>query len=306
LNIKKFAVREYKNGNWILWCMAIPCIIHLIMFSYVPLFGWLYAFFDYKPAVDLFHCDFVGLKYFRRLFAEREVWTALRNTLAFSFLGILTSPLSVVFAVILTEFKSSKFQKTIQTVTTFPNFISWIIIYAIALVFFSVDDGALNKLLFSLGLIEQPTNLLADKDAVWVLQTLLSMWKGLGFSSIVYFAAISGIDSELYDAAAVDGAGRFQKIWHIKIPGVMPTFVVLFLLGIGGILNSGFEQLYAFYNPAVHETIQTLDLYVYKIGVERNSYSFSTAIGIMKTLVSLILLTFANWTAKKVRGSGIL
>ena len=306
MKLKNFLIGEYKNGSWILWCMAIPCVIFFIMFSYVPLFGWLYAFFDYKPAVSLFQCDFVGLKYFKRLFAEPEVWTALRNTLALSFLGMLTSPLSVIFAILLTEFKSLKFQKTIQTVTTFPNFISWIIIYSIALIFFSVDDGALNKVLLSLGWIDQPTNLLANKDAVWPLQTILGIWKGLGFGSIVYFAAISGIDGELYDAASVDGAGRFQKIWHIKVPGVMPTFVVLFLLGIGGILNSGFEQLYVFYNPAVHETIQTLDLYVYKIGIERNSYSFSTAIGITKTLVSLVLLTFANWTAKKVRGNAIL
>lgn len=306
MKIKGSIVKEFRNGNWILWCMAIPCIIHLIMFAYVPLFGWLYAFFDYKPAVSLFECDFVGLKYFSRLFAEKEVLIALRNTLALSFIGMLTSPLSVIFAIIMTEFKSTKFQKTIQTVTTFPNFISWIIIYSIALVFFSVDDGALNKFLLSLGWINQPTNLLANKDAVWGLQTILGLWKGLGFSSIVYFAAISGIDTELYDAASVDGAGRFQKIWHIKVAGVMPTFVVLFLLGIGGILNSGFEQLYVFYNPAVHETIQTLDLYVYKIGIERNSYSFSTAIGIMKTLVSLVLLTVANLVAKKVRGSTIL
>jgi ABC-type polysaccharide transport system, permease component len=235
-----------------------------------------------------------------------EMLPSLRNTLMFSFLGLLTSPIPAIFAIIMSEMKSRAYQKVIQTVTTFPNFISWIVVYAFSLIIFSVDDGILNKVFLNIGLIDKPLNLLIDANITWYLQTSFGLWKGLGFSAIIYFAAIAGIDQELYDAASVDGAGRFRKIWHIKIPGIAPTFIVMFLLGIGSILSSSFDQLYVFRNARVNETIQTIDLYVYKIGIENGNYSFATAVGIIKTFISLLLLSGANLMAKRVMGRSII
>ncbi len=299
-------IKMFRNGTWLLWCMAIPCVLHIILFSYVPLFGWVWAFFKYKPGVTLERAQFLGISNFVKLFTDKNMLPFLRNTFIFAGLGLLTSPLPVIFAIFVSEFRSPRFQKCIQTVTTFPNFISWIIIYSLALSLFSVDDGLLNKILLDLGLIDERLNLLIEKNLVWFIQTGFGIWKGLGFSSIVYFAAIAGIDTELFDAASVDGAGRFQKIWYIKVPGTLPTFIVLFILSIGNILNTNFEQLYAFYNTLVDSTITTIDLYVYKIGMERGDYSMSTAVSISKTVVSIGLLTLANLLAKKVRGESIL
>jgi ABC-type polysaccharide transport system, permease component len=286
--------------------MALPCIVFIILFSYIPLFGWSYAFIKYKPTLSIFESELVGLKNFIKIFTDMEMLPSLRNTLMFSFLGLLTSPIPAIFAIIMSEMKSRAYQKVIQTVTTFPNFISWIVVYAFSLIIFSVDDGILNKVFLNIGLIDKPLNLLIDANITWYLQTSFGLWKGLGFSAIIYFAAIAGIDQELYDAASVDGAGRFRKIWHIKIPGIAPTFIVMFLLGIGSILSSSFDQLYVFRNARVNETIQTIDLYVYKIGIENGNYSFATAVGIIKTFISLLLLSGANLMAKRVMGRSII
>jgi putative aldouronate transport system permease protein len=274
----------------------------------VPIFGWAYAFFRYRPGTPLFKSEFVGLANFVRMFsgANVEILTVLKNTLVFSFLGLLLSPLPMIFAIVMSEFKWPRFQKAIQVTITFPNFISMIIIYSFCMVLFSVDDGIINNLFLKLGIIHERHNFLADESIVYFFQTFLTVWKNVGFTTIIYFAAIAGIDPELYDAAAVDGANVFQRMWHIKVPGLLPTFLVLLLLSIGSMLNNGFEQFYVFYNASVHNKIQVLDLYVYKIGIERGNYSLSTAVGIFKTFVSVVLLFSANFISKKAAGRAIL
>ncbi len=290
----------------ILMMMALPCIVLVVLFSYVPLFGWTYAFIRFQPGKGIFQSQFIGLANFARIFSSSEIVPVLRNTLVLSFMGLALTPVPALFAIILSEMKNRYFRSIIQTTTTFPNFISWIIVYSISMIIFSVDDGFLNQLLLHTGLTRQPLNLLGSSNAVWFLQTGINLWKGLGFNSIIYFAAISGIDTELYDAAAVDGAGRFRRIWHIKIPGILSTYLVLLLLSVGSILNNGFEQYYVFYNPLVHSHIQVLDLYVYKIGMEGGDYSFSTAVGIFKTAVSVTLLFSVNMLARKTSDHSIL
>jgi putative aldouronate transport system permease protein len=288
--------------------MALPCVILLFAFQFVPIFGWVYAFFRYKPGTPLFKSEFVGLANFLRMFsgANVEILTVLKNTLVFSFLGLLLSPLPMIFAIVMSEFKWPRFQKLIQVTITLPNFISMIIIYSFCMVLFSVDDGIINNLFLGIGLISERHNFLADEKIVYFFQTFLTIWKNVGFTTVIYFAAIAGIDPELYDAAAVDGANFFQRMRHIKVPGLLPTFLVLLLLSIGNMLNNGFEQYYVFYNANVHNKIQVLDLYVYKIGMERGNYSLSTAVGIFKTFVSVILLFSANFISKKIAGRAIL
>ena len=210
-----------------------------------------------------------------------------------------------LFAIFLNEVKSVRFKKIVQTFTTIPHFVSFVIIYSLAFAIFSTE-GVLNTVLMNMGLLERPLNILADKDSTWIFQALLRLWREFGWSAIIYFAAISGIDSELYDAAYVDGAGRFQRIWHITVPGVANTYFVLLLLSISNFLSSGLEQYLAFYNSVVADKIMVLDLYTYRMGMVVADYSYSTAVGIMKTIVSVVLLFSANTLSKKIRGYSII
>ncbi|WP_247740888.1 sugar ABC transporter permease [Cohnella sp. LGH] len=303
--VRERRTRRSLSGRGTLLLMAVPCIAALALFSYLPLVGWAIAFFDYKPGLRLLDTEFVGFKYFKMALDNPEMLAVLRNTLAMSFLGLLASPLGVLFAIFLAEMRSRKLQRFIQTTTTLPNFVSWVLVYAVCYVMLSANDGIVNKVLLQLHLIDQPLNPLANPDIVWLFQTAIGIWKGLGFGAIVYIAAIVGIDQEQYDAAAVDGAGRFRKIWHITIPGLMPTFITLLLLSVGGVLNNGFEQYYLFQNGLVQEKIQVLDLYVYRVGIYMNNYPLSTAIGMAKTIVSVALLMSVNVLSRKLRDHSI-
>lgn len=303
IRIGKF---QFKKERFVLTLMAVPFIIYVFAFSYVPLMGWILAFFDYKPGLSLWDCDFAGLYYFKIIFDDWEkVWSVLKNTLAMGAMLLICSPLPAVFAIFLSELKSTKFKKIVQTVTTIPNFISWVIIYALAFALFSTD-GVVNNVLIGVGILQEPSNLLGNQDATWFLQTALNIWKTLGWNAIIYFAAIAGIDGELYDAASVDGAGRFQKILHITIPGITSTFFVLLLLQISNILALGIDQYLAFYNSMVADKITVLDLYVYRLGLVTQDYSYATAVGILKSVISIVLLFSANGLSKKIRGQSLI
>ena len=298
-----------KRPKYQLFFLSIPFVIYIFIFNYLPLFGWSYAFFDYKPGIPLFENEFVGFKYFASLFntptARQELVRVMTNTFAISFLGLACSVLPVIFAIFLSEIRSKKLQKFVQTVTTLPNFISWVLVYAIMFAMFAPEDGFINILLMKWNVISTPTNILADGEHVWLIQTMIGVWKGLGWGAIVYLAAIAGIDRELYDAAAVDGAGRFKKILHVTVPGIIPTFFVLLMLSISGIINNGLDQYFVFQNPMTKEKIEVLDLYVYNQGIASTNYAGATAIGIMKSFVSITLLFTVNKLSKLVRGESI-
>ena len=252
--------------------------------------------------------DFVGLRYFKMIFAGgSQILPVLRNTLVLGGLIIAAMPIPVVFAILLSQMKSVRLSKVTQTISTLPYFISFILLYAVCFALFSVDDGMINVLLLKLKLISEPYDLLADANVAWITQTCLHLFKNTGYGAIVYIAAISSIDTELYDAADVDGANRFQEIWNITIPGILPTFFVMLLFSIAGILTaSGFDQYYVFKNPLVVGKIDVIDTYTYNIGIKGNSYAFATAIGMTKSLVSIVLLFAANALSKLVRGTGVI
>lgn len=306
-NIKTASQKKKRMSNRLaLTLMALPGFISLIVFSYVPLLGWAYAFFDYKVGFKLFNCDFVGLDFFRLILSDSSLFLSLRNTLIFSFVSFVVSVLPVIFAIFLNEFRNKRAQKIVQTATTFPYFISWVLVFSVFFLFLSVDEGYVNKILLMLGLIKTPLNLLASEGAVIPLQAFIGIWKSVGFSSVIYMATISGIDPEMFDAAAVDGAGRFKKILHITVPALLPTFFTLLLLSIGNFLSNGFEQFFLFKNALVYDRITVLDTYVYQVAMEMNMYSFSTALGMLKTLISLVILFAANRLSKVVRGTSII
>ena len=284
---------------------ALPFIIIVLLFNYVPIFGWIYAFFDYVPGVKLNDSEFVGLEYFKLIFTDANVWRSLTNTFIFAILGILFSPLPMFFAILLNEVKNGPVRKIVQTFTTLPNFISWVIIFSLAFTLFS-SDGLITTMLLKIGIGTDGQNLLGDGKAVYIFQSLLGLWKGLGWSSIIYLAAIAGIDQEQYEAARVDGAGYFRCAIHITMPAMIGTFVVLFILNIGNFLNTGYEQYLLFKNSMTADNIEVLDLYAYRIGLENMDYSYGVAISIIKSVVSVVLVTFANLVAKKARGSAVV
>lgn len=304
----------YKEPGFKLLMMAMPLLILVFVFSYLPLHGWIYAFYDYTPGMKLSECKFVGLSNFSVMFNDpvtsSDTLRVLKNTLGMSILNLLTSVLPVIFAIFLVEINSTKYRKAIQTLTTMPNFISWILVYAFAFSIFSVDEGFVNRLLLSLNLISEPVNFLASSEHVWLTQTAVSIWKGLGWGSIVYLAAITSIDQEQYEAAKVDGASRFQSILHITVPGILPTYFVMLLLAVAGILNNGMQQYFVFQNPMNQDSIEVLDLYIYNKGLANSFtgfyYSFATALGMFKSLISVILLFIVNTASKRVRGYSII
>jgi len=277
------------------------------MFSYVPLAGWVNAFFFYRPGIPLRNSPFVGLDNFALIFTfyRSQVLGVLRNTLIFAALGLISSPLPMFFAILLNEVLNTKFKRFVQTITTLPNFISWVIIFSLAFAIFQ-DTGPVNNILMSLGWVESPTMLLGNVDAVYIFQTMLGWWRNMGWGAIIYIAAITGIDNELYDAAAVDGANRWKKIRHITLPSLMPTYLVLLLLSIGNILSVGFEQYLVFYNSMVATRIDVIDTFVFRVGLDNHDFSFATVVGMLRTIISIFLLFSANAIAKKIRGTSIV
>lgn len=292
-----------------LFLMFLPFIALVAVFSYLPLWGWRYAFFDYKAGDTLTMDKFVGFKWFKELIKNpatvRDIINVLKNTLAMSGLGIITSWLPMAFAIFLCEMKNLKFRRFVQTFTTIPNFISWVLVYAIAFCIFSTD-GFLSSLMVNLGIWQEGKNLLMNGDHMWIKMWAWGTWKGIGWSAIIYIAAISGIDQQLYEAATVDGAGRFQRMWHITVPSLIPTFFVLLLMSIANILSNGMDQYLVFENATNTSSIMVLDLYVYKLGIGQGSIPLTTVVGMLKSIISVILLFGANGVSKLLRGESII
>lgn len=292
-----------------LFLILLPFLALVAVFSYLPLWGWRYAFFDYKVGDTLTMDKFVGFKWFRELFHNpatvRDIGRVLKNTLGMSFLGIITSWIPMAFAIFLAEMKSSRFRGIVQTLTTIPNFISWVLVYAIAVCIFSTD-GFVSSIFVNTGIWSEGRNMLMSGSHTWIKMWAWGLWKGVGWSAIIYIAGISGIDQQLYEAATVDGAGRFQRMWHITVPGLIPTFCVLLLMSIANILNSGLDQYLVFKNSTNASAIEVLDLYVYRLGLENNIIPLTTVIGMVKSIVSVTLLFAANSISKLIRGESIV
>ncbi len=286
-----------------------PFMVLLAVFAYYPLYGWVYAFFDYMPPIPLSQAPFVGLKWFRSLVENQvkvdQLLQVIKNTFGMSGLSILFSWLPMIFAIFLTEIKAVRFRKFIQTVTTLPNFISWVLVYSLAFTMFS-SEGVVNGFLSQLGLIQSPVLFLQNSDHVWITMWIWATWKTLGWSAILYIAAIMSIDESLYEAAYVDGATRMQVIRHVVLPSMLPTYFVLLMLQIASFLNNGLEQYFVFQNAFNKDTIQVLDLYVYNLAMGGGSYSVSVAISMLKSLISVVLLFSVNGLSKMLRGEGIV
>ena len=294
------AFSKKNRRRWLLTLLALPFVIHIIAIRYVPLAGWALAFFNYKPGKALNKLPFVGWKYFELIgFYKEDVINAVINTGVLSGLGILFAWFPMFLAILINEIRGKYRKKIVQTLITIPNFVSWVIVYALCFVIFSTE-GLYNQV------FNTTNTLLTNKNTIWFFMQGVSMWKTAGWNSIIYLAAITGIDETLYEAAMVDGANRFQCIMHITVPSLMSTFIVVVLLQIGSFMNTGYDQYYAFSNIMVQSKLEVLDLYTYRIGMKTMDYSFATAISILQSIVSVSLLMIVNGFSKMTRGEGII
>lgn len=297
---------KMSRGRRTLLFMTVPSILLVLVFSYLPIFGWVYTFFDYRIGYRLLNCEFVGLDNLIYAFSDPYIMTVIFNTLIISVLGLSGLPLAGIIAILLSEVRGKKFKKVVQTVITVPNFISWIIIYSIMFSLFS-NDGMLTVVFRQMtGNMDSTTTLLTNPGTAKLFMVMTNIWKTVGYNSIIFFAAITGIDSQLYDAASVDGAGRWQKIWYITIPGLLPTFITLLIISVGGILNNGFEQYYVFVNPMIQRNIEVVDYYVYRIGMLQNDITVSTAVSMVKSFISVVLVFGVNRLSKTLLGQSIM
>lgn len=291
-----------------LFLMSMPFVVWVIVFAYIPIWGWIMAFQNYKPSASktMFQHDWVGLKHFKDLFQDEQFYLVLRNTLGMSIFGLMISfVLTILFALLLNEVKNVVFKRLVQTFSYLPHFVSWVIVASMVIEMISYS-GVFNNALMAIGIIDKPIQFLAKPQYFWWIVIFSTIWKEIGWNAIIYLSAISGIDPSLYEAATVDGANRYRKIWHVTLPGIMPTVMVMLIISIGGLMNTGFERQMLLGNALVLERADVLDWYVLRQGIEAGRYSFGTAVGIFKSIVSLVLVLSANALSKRFTDNGVI
>lgn len=303
-------IRPWTGNDWVLFLMASLSVVFLAIFSYASLYGLVLAFRDGDGYLDIMRAiseaEWIGFENFKTFVTDPDFGNIMINTLGLNVLQLLINfPGPIIFAVLTAELLSNRFKKAVQTVTFFPHFISWAVFGGIFLSLLDYDTGIVNTLLYNLGLIKEKVDILGGPEYFWGTIIITSLIKGMGWGSIIYVAAIAAIPQELYEAAKIDGANRWHKIRYITVPSIAPTITLFFILSVSGILNNGIEHLWVFQNTNNLERSEVLDTYIYKYGFPNWRYSYATAIGLMKSVVSLILLVLGNTVCKKVSGKGI-
>jgi putative aldouronate transport system permease protein len=291
------------NDKLLVFLLMLPGILHFLIFKYVPLAGNVIAFQDYSMFRGIWDSNWVGLKHFVTIFTYEEFFQVLRNTIMFSFMSILFGfPAPLILALLLNEVTKMWFKRSIQTLLYLPHFLSWVIVGGIFINLLSID-GVFNSILSALGM--ERIDFLTKSEYFRGIIVSIGIWKGIGWGTIIYLAALAGINPNLYEAAVVDGAGRWKQMWHITLPSLMPTIVVLFLLQIGMVLESNVEQILIFLNPLVRDVGEVVDTYVYRVGLLNAQFSYTTAIGLFQSLIGLVLVMSLNALSKKTSGESI-
>lgn len=293
-------VKWFKQ--WDLQLMVLPALGFIFVFNYLPMYGITAAFKDYDIINGLQASPWVGFKHFDDFFNGPDFWKVMRNTLFISLLKlIIVFPAPILLALMLNEIKDGIFKRFVQSVSYLPNFISWVIVAGFVTSMLSVDNGSVNMSLEKLNLIEEPINFLTIPEYFWGILIASNVWKEVGFSSIVYLAAIAGIDQSMYEAAEMDGASRFKQMFHITLPSISPVIIIFGILAIGNLLNAGFEDILIFTknNPILWDVSDVIDTYVLRMGIDNYRYSFAAAIGLFKSVISIALLTAANYLARR-------
>lgn len=306
-SIRLFSKKILKvKENIGLYFLVLPALIYVILFDYVPLYGVLISFENFKPIKGIWGSDWVGFYHFQRFFKLDIFWVLMRNTVSLSLYSLIAGfPIPIILALALNSAASKRLKKIVQTVTYAPHFISTVILVGMLNVFLSPRLGVVSQFLNALGVINGPLMTLTDPNAFGHLYVWSGIWQGMGWGSIIYLAALSGVDPSLHEAATVDGANKFQRAWHIDLPSILPTIVTLLILSCGSILGVGFEKAFLMQNSLNMETSEVISTYVYKMGLLQSQFSFSAAVGLFNSVINLIMLLTVNKMAKKLGQSGI-
>lgn len=298
------SLRSSLRRDQSLYLLALPGLLFFVIFKYVPMWGVLIAFQNYFPFKGMLNSEWVGFAHFARFFANPDFILLFRNTLAISLLNLLFFfPVPILVALCLNELRGVIYKRIVQTIIYMPHFLSWVIIAGLTFLLLGKGEGLINNMLEAAG--RPRIDFLTNTDSFWMLVTLQSVWKEGGWGTIVFLAAIAGIDPQIYEAARVDGAGRLRQIWHITLPAIRGVIVILLILRLGDIMDVGFEQIFLMYNGAVSEVAEVFDTYVYRVGIQQGQFSYSTAVGLFKSVIGLVLVLLANKLAKRLGEDGV-
>lgn len=298
----KRLLRDFQMHKW-KYVLIVPILVYLALFCYKPMYGLIIAFKNYKPARGIWGSPWVGFMWFEAFFKDPYFFRLLRNTFTISAMNIIFGfPAPILLALLLNEVHNNKFKRTVQTITYMPYFISLVVACSLVKIYCQAD-GLFSQIIQAFG--GQPQNLLINPKAFVPIHVISGIWQGIGWNSIIYLAALSGIDQEQYEAARIDGASRFQQVLHITIPGILPTIMILFIMRMGSILNVGYEKVLLLYSEAVYETADVFSTYTYRMGLQNQKYSLSTAVGLFNTAVNLVFLMITNFLSKKTTESGL-
>lgn len=308
-NKKNYGYGRDRKTQLELYAMMAPATVLIILFSIVPLFGLLIAFENYRPVsgvAGIFTSPWNNFKNFKILFKNYDFIPMLKNTLGINLLNNLISiPVTLFFALMLNEVMNEKFKSLIQTVTYMPHFLSWVVFGGLFVTLLSTDNGFVNSIMMNIGLIKDPIGFMAEPKYFWGITVISSLLKELGWGAILYIAAIAGISQDLYEAAMIDGAGRFKRMWYITIPCIKPTLMIMIIFAVSGMLNNNFTQIYVFQNSLNISASQVIDTYIYEYGLRQMQFGVATAVNLVKSVIAMILLLGANKISNKLTGSGL-
>lgn len=294
--------RDFKKNKY-KYLLIIPVLAFFIIFAYKPMYGLIIAFKDYRPALGISGSPWVGLKHFRNFFTDVYFTRLIRNTLSISLLTIVFGfPAPIILALLLNEIQNMKFKKTVQTVTYMPYFISLVVVCSLIRTY-TQSDGLIAQIIVAFG--GQPQNLLLNPKAFYPIYVISDIWQGIGWNSIIYLAALSSIDQAQYEAAKIDGAGRWKQMLYVTLPGLLPTIMILFILRMGGVLNVGYEKILLLYSEGIYEVADVISTYVYRKGILNAAYSYSTAVGLFNSLVNVVFLLITNALSRKSTETGL-
>jgi len=311
--VKKRSFRKVFWDQRYIMVLVLPVVAWMIVFNYIPMLGLVISFQEYNPYLGplqaFIKSPWVGMNNFVEAFTDKYFLYSLWNTVMYSVLNLIVGfPFPILFAILLNEIANVRFKKFVQTVSYLPHFISWVFVVGFIYMIFAVDNGMVNGALLSLNIIQEPIPFLATPRYVPALVVLTNVWKSFGWNSIIYIAAITNIDPTMYEAATVDGAKRFARIWYITLPSIKPTIVILLIFSIGGLISANFglfEQMYLLSNSVIQDATEIVDTYTYKMGIVLSRYSYATAVGLFRSVAAVILLTGANFASKKLTGESL-
>ncbi|WNQ14320.1 ABC transporter permease subunit [Paenibacillus aurantius] len=290
--------------DWDLYLLLVPGLLFFLLFKYVPMWGVVIAFQDYSPFKGVLHSDWVGLKHFVNLFTYDKFWAIFRNTILISFYNLIFFfPAPILLALLLNELRISWFKRSVQTIIYLPHFISWVVVAGMTYLILGTQGGIVNELIQASG--GEKVAFLTTPEYFRTLIVSQSIWKEAGWGTIIFLAALSGVDTQLYEAAIVDGAGRWRQLWHITLPAIRSTILILLILRLGNILDVGFEHIFLMLNSTVNSVGDVFETYVYREGLIGGKFSYTTAVGLFKSLVGLVLVAGANWLSQKFGEEGV-